>query len=197
MPERHTHSNPAIDQDIRIKADWEQSTSSVWWQSLEDDPEDTTWHSSPYQVADAGHNEDQALRLVSGWLDVQRPPSRVTTYYAIDTEAGAVLASGRSFDTEADATLAALTDGAGSFERDANGYMMAVENGHQIYVAGSVAIYDGPAKAQVIAEILRQIPIHDSRLTSLAVTRNESGAIVAIDGDDAPDLVAFWAARLT
>lgn len=120
-----------------------------------------------------------------------------TTYYATNAGAGGDLASGRAFDNEADATLAALTDGAGSFKRDADGYMMAVEDGRQIYVAGSFAADDSKAKAQIIAEILAQLPIHDARLTSLAVTRDESGAIVAIDGDDSPELVAFWAARLS
>ncbi len=73
MPEIHTHHNAAIDPDIRIKADWEKSSSSIWWQSLDDDPEDKTWHHTPYQVADAGHNENEALLLVSEWLDTESP----------------------------------------------------------------------------------------------------------------------------
>ena len=73
MPERHTHTNTAIDPDIRIEADWEQSSSSIWWQLLDDDPEDKTWSSTPFQVVDAGHNEDRALELVSYWLEATSP----------------------------------------------------------------------------------------------------------------------------
>ena len=63
-----------ISREIRISADWEQSSSAIWWQDLDEDPEDTeTWHSSPYQVADAGHNQKEALRLVADWLDTETP----------------------------------------------------------------------------------------------------------------------------
>ena len=62
-----------ISTEIRISADWEQSSSAIWWQDLDDDPEDKTWHSSPYQVADAGHNQKEALRLVADWLDMETP----------------------------------------------------------------------------------------------------------------------------
>ena len=60
-----------ISREIRISADWEQSSSAIWWQGLDEDPEDKTWHSSPYQVADAGHNQKEALRLVADWLDME------------------------------------------------------------------------------------------------------------------------------
>ena len=57
---------PEISTEIRIFADWEQSSSAIWWQGLDEDPEDkTTWHHTPYQVADAGHNQEEALRLVA------------------------------------------------------------------------------------------------------------------------------------
>ena len=63
-----------ISREIRISADWESATSGIWWQDLDDDPEDkTTWHGTPYQVADAGHNQKEALRLVDGWLDTESP----------------------------------------------------------------------------------------------------------------------------
>ena len=63
-----------ISREIRISADWEQSSSSIWWQDLDDDPEDTeTWRHTPYQVADAGHNQEEALRLVNNWLDTETP----------------------------------------------------------------------------------------------------------------------------
>ena len=62
-----------ISKEIRISADWEQSSSAIWWQDLDDDPEDKTWHSSPYQVADAGHNQKEALRLVADWLETETP----------------------------------------------------------------------------------------------------------------------------
>ena len=63
-----------ISTEIRISADWEQATSHIWWQDLDDDPSDTeTWHNTPYTVADAGHNQEEALRLVDGWLDTESP----------------------------------------------------------------------------------------------------------------------------
>ena len=61
-----------ISREIRIRADWEQSSSAIWWQDLDDDPEDTeTWRHTPYQVADAGHNQQEALRLIHNWLDME------------------------------------------------------------------------------------------------------------------------------
>ena len=61
-----------ISREIRIRADWEQSSSAIWWQDLDDDPEDTeTWRHAPYQVADAGHNQQEALRLIHNWLDME------------------------------------------------------------------------------------------------------------------------------
>ena len=63
-----------ISREIRIHADWVQSASQIWWQDLDDDPEDKdTWYSTPYQVADAGHNDREALRLVADWLDMESP----------------------------------------------------------------------------------------------------------------------------
>ena len=59
-----------ISRDIRIRADWERATSNIWWQGLDDDEE---WHNTPYTVADAGHNQEEALRLVDGWLDTESP----------------------------------------------------------------------------------------------------------------------------
>ena len=62
-----------ISREIRISADWEQSSSAIWWQDL-DDPEDTeTWHHTPYQVADAGRSQKEALRLVADWLETETP----------------------------------------------------------------------------------------------------------------------------
>ena len=66
--------NIEISNQIRISADWEQATSQIWWQDLDDDPEDKeTWRGTPYQVADAGHNQNEALRLVDDWLDTESP----------------------------------------------------------------------------------------------------------------------------
>ena len=65
---------PEISTEIRISADWEQPSSAIWWQDLDDDPEDAeTWRHTPYQVADAGHNQQEALRLVADWLDMGPP----------------------------------------------------------------------------------------------------------------------------
>ncbi len=67
---REIYENKEIDPDIRIYADWTQSAYSIWWQATDEDPEDeSTWHSTPYQVADARHNRDSALELVSSWLE--------------------------------------------------------------------------------------------------------------------------------
>ena len=68
-----SYQNTKVSRKIRIKADWEQSASQIWWQNLDDDPEDKTWDSTPYQVADAGHNSNEALLLVEGWLDIESP----------------------------------------------------------------------------------------------------------------------------
>ena len=68
------YQNINVSREIRISADWEQATSQIWWQDLDDDPSDTeTWHSTPYQVADAGHNQNEALRLVDDWLGTESP----------------------------------------------------------------------------------------------------------------------------
>jgi len=59
-----------ISKEIRVFADFDQSASAIWWQDIDEDPEDkTTWHGTPYQVADSRHNKKEALRLVAGWLN--------------------------------------------------------------------------------------------------------------------------------
>ena len=69
-----SYQNIKVSRKIRIKADWERSASQIWWQNLDDDPENKgTWSSTPYQVADAGHNANEALLLVEGWLDIESP----------------------------------------------------------------------------------------------------------------------------
>ncbi|MBP7372261.1 MAG: hypothetical protein KA923_05470 [Opitutaceae bacterium] len=57
-----------IAKEIRIRADFAQSSSSIVWQDIDDDPSDDTWHHSSYQVADARHDEKEALRLVRNFL---------------------------------------------------------------------------------------------------------------------------------
>lgn len=57
-----------IAKEIRIRADFDQSSSSIGWQDIDDDPSDETWHHTPYQVADARHDEKEALRLVRDHL---------------------------------------------------------------------------------------------------------------------------------
>ena len=71
---KYSFQDLEISREIRIIADWEQSASQIWWQDLDEDPDDkTTWHGTPYQVADAGHNQKEALRLVNDWLDMGTP----------------------------------------------------------------------------------------------------------------------------
>ena len=61
-----------ISREIRISADWEQPTSQIWWQDLDEDPDDKeAWDSCPFQVADSGGNQKEALRLVDEWLDME------------------------------------------------------------------------------------------------------------------------------
>lgn len=57
-----------ITKEIRIKADFAEAASLIRWQDIDDDPSDDTWHHTPYQVADARHDEKEALRLVRGYL---------------------------------------------------------------------------------------------------------------------------------
>ncbi len=57
-----------IAKEIRIRADFAQSSSPISWQDIDDDPEKQTWHHTPFQVADARNDEKEALRLVRGYL---------------------------------------------------------------------------------------------------------------------------------
>lgn len=65
---RQTFEDRRIAKEIRIKADWAQSASPIAWQDIDDDPDDATWHGTPFQVADARHDEKAALRLVRDHL---------------------------------------------------------------------------------------------------------------------------------
>lgn len=67
---RQIFQDRRIAKEIRIKADWAQSASPIAWQDIDDDPDDSaTWHCTPFQVADARHDEKAALRLVRDHLD--------------------------------------------------------------------------------------------------------------------------------
>ena len=66
-----TFQDLRISKEIRISADFEQASSAIWWQDLRDDPAEKTWQSTPYQVADAKHDDRAALGLVSDWLNVE------------------------------------------------------------------------------------------------------------------------------
>lgn len=67
MP-RKIFQDRRIAKEIRIRADFAQSSSPVSWQDIDDDPSDDTWHHTPFQVADARHDEKEALRLVRDHL---------------------------------------------------------------------------------------------------------------------------------
>lgn len=120
-----------------------------------------------------------------------------TTYVPINSETAEYCAGGRDFDNHADAYIAALTDGNGSFERDANGYMRAVENGKQIYTGGSFNKDDLAAKDEVVREIARSLHMSDYRFTTLKVERDTAGKIVKIDGSGDAELIAYWNRRIT
>lgn len=67
MP-RKIFQDRRITKEIRIQADFAQSSSSISWQDIDHDPRDETWHHTPFQVADARHDEKKALRLVRDHL---------------------------------------------------------------------------------------------------------------------------------
>lgn len=118
------------------------------------------------------------------------------TYVPINGETGEYVANGRDFDNHADAYIAALTDGAGKFERDEDGYLRAVENGKQIYQGGSFNKDEQAAKDAVVREIARQLSIREYRFTTLKVERSDNGKIVKIDDEDSADLIAYWNGRI-
>lgn len=58
------------DSEIEIRADFAQASSVISYRVIngnEDDP----FIGTPFQVADASHHPDKALRLVNEWLDQQ------------------------------------------------------------------------------------------------------------------------------
>ena len=66
---RQIFQDRRIAKEIRIRADFAQAASPIGWQDIDDDPEEPTWHGTPFQVADARHDEKAALRLVRDHLD--------------------------------------------------------------------------------------------------------------------------------
>jgi hypothetical protein len=120
----------------------------------------------------------------------------VITYLPINSETGNYCALGREFDNHADAYVAALTDGAGTLERDSDGYMRAVENGKPIYCGGSFSKDDQAAKDEVVRDIGRNLNTSDYRYTTLKVERDGAGVIVRIDDSDAAELITYWGRRI-
>lgn len=118
------------------------------------------------------------------------------TYIPIDADSGDIRARGHQFRTHADAYIASLTDGAGTLERDIDGYMRAVEDGKQIYMGGSFHSDDGTAKDQVVLEIGRHLNTGDFRYTVLKIERDASKKIVKIDDQEDPEQIDYWARRI-
>jgi len=118
------------------------------------------------------------------------------TYIPINSETSEFCALGRDFDNHADAYIAALTDGKGVLERDADGYMRAVENGKQIYTGGSFNKDDHLAKYEVMREIGRNLNTSDCRYTTLKVERDDEGNIVKIDDEHSAEAIAYWSGRI-
>lgn len=52
--------------DIEVRADWRLASCQIEYR-----PHGEDWRATPFQVADAGHNADRALRLVDAWADFQ------------------------------------------------------------------------------------------------------------------------------
>lgn len=119
-----------------------------------------------------------------------------TSYFAVNIETANVMANGFEYGNEADAWLAALTDGAGNFQRDERGHMCAMENGRQIYSGSSFKRDDQAAKDEAIKQIACNLSLHEFRFQALKVDWSDEGKIVAIDGDADFDLISFWAARI-
>jgi hypothetical protein len=55
-------------EDIEIRVDLERPEAMIEYRLTTRDPEDDTWHPTPYQRADVT-TEDDALALVDGWLE--------------------------------------------------------------------------------------------------------------------------------
>ena len=53
--------------DIEIKADFSQASSQIKYRMIGE----SEWKGTPFQVADASHIEESALRLVDEWLERQ------------------------------------------------------------------------------------------------------------------------------
>lgn len=53
--------------DIEVSADFAQASSQLTFRAIGDEE----WQPTPYQVADAAHDPERALRLVSDWADAQ------------------------------------------------------------------------------------------------------------------------------
>lgn len=65
---RRIFQDRRISKEIRIRADFADAASNIGWQDIDDDPEEQTWHGTPFQVADACHDDKTALRLVRDHL---------------------------------------------------------------------------------------------------------------------------------
>ena len=118
------------------------------------------------------------------------------TYLGINSETSECLASGREFDNHADAYVAALTDGEGALERDAEGYMRVVENGKQIYTGGGFNPDDRAAKEDVVRQVARNLNVSEYRFTTLKVERDAEGKIIKIDDSGDAELIAYWNRRI-
>lgn len=57
--------------DIEIQVDIDQASAPIRWRSAErrGDPDEPGWQPTPFQTADAGHLEADAIKIVSEWLD--------------------------------------------------------------------------------------------------------------------------------
>jgi hypothetical protein len=56
-------------QNIEIQFDAEQASAPIRWRMADGGPDE--WQSTPYQTADAGHDRDEAERMLSAWLSQQ------------------------------------------------------------------------------------------------------------------------------
>lgn len=63
-------TNQSKKHGIRVEADYARASSLIRWQPIDSDPHDAeAWRATPFQVADARHDSQRAIKLVSDWLD--------------------------------------------------------------------------------------------------------------------------------
>jgi hypothetical protein len=118
-------------------------------------------------------------------------------YFAVDTDTDTYVVP-HAFDTEADAYLAAISNGEAVFKRDAGGYMRAEIKGRQVYSEGSYKEDDEVAKADALPHLYRHMADYggSARYLALCAEYDDAGNIVSVNGYTVPDILAYWRQRV-